>query len=202
MLLSITEWLTGMPSMLQFFWGCALVGSLIFGVQMVLTLLGMDHAGVDAGFDFDGADASWFDSDTMDMGGPLALFSVRGLINFILGLGWGGVAFYDAFEQKIWVVLLAILVGLAFAWIFFYIKKQTRKLEANGAFNINLCLDKTANVYLRIPAAGAGKGKVQISVNGAAHEIDALTQGDELPSGTLVRVVEIIDGHTLRVEKA
>ena len=38
------------------------------------------------------------------------------------------------------------------------IKKQTKKLEHNGAFQIKDCVGKTVDVYLRIPANKGGKG--------------------------------------------
>ena len=62
--------------------------------------------------------------------------------------------------------------------------------------------DTIVSVYLRIPATGSGKGKVQVSQNGSVHELDALTDGDEIPSGAKVKIVEIIDNETVKVEKA
>jgi hypothetical protein len=38
---------------------------------------------------------------------------------------------------------------------------------------------KTAQVYLTIPEAKSGKGKVLISINGAMHELDAMTLSTE-----------------------
>ena len=96
-------------------------------------------------------------------------------------------------------MLVSVAVGCLFVWVFFLIKKQMKRFEANGAFDIKNCQGRTANVYLRIPGENAGKGKVQISVNGAFHEVDALTDGEAIASGQKVRVVEIIDGETLRV---
>ena len=184
--------------MQQMFWGCALVASLVFVVQMILTLIGMDGHDVDTGFDV--ADFGDTDTDTMDTGGALSLFSIRSLVNFLVGFGWSGVSLHKLIGNNILLVLVSVGVGCVFVWMFFYIRKQTRKLEANGAFNIKNCEGKTANVYLRIPANGTGKGKIQISVNGAFHEIDALTDGNEIPTGKKVRITEVIDGETLRVE--
>ena len=194
---SFTTWFSAMEPMQQMFWGCALVASLIFIVQMVLTLIGMD--GHDVSADFDVADFGDMDSSTMDTGGALSLFSIRNFINFFMGFGWAGVSFYVTIGPNFLLVLTAIVAGVLFVLMFFYIRKQTRKLEANGAFNIHNCEGKTANVYLRIPASGKGKGKIQISVNGSIHELDALTDGDAIPTGQKVRITEILDGETLKV---
>ncbi|MDO4802395.1 MAG: hypothetical protein Q4A15_09545 [Prevotellaceae bacterium] len=83
--------------------------------------------------------------------------------------------------------------------MFILIYKQTRKLDRNNTFCINDCLNKTASVYLRIPAGGEGKGKVQISINGSVHEIDALTDEDQIKSGTIVKIVEVLDNETVKV---
>ena len=195
---SFSNWYTALEPMQQTFWGCALVGSVVFVIQMILTLIGLDGHDVDTSFDV--GDFGDTDGDTMDTGGGLSLFSIRSLVNFIVGFGWSGVSFHKLIGNNILLVLVSVAVGCAFVWLFFYIRKQTRKLESNGAFDIRNCEGKTANVYLRIPANGKGKGKVQISVNGSFHEIDALTDGDAIATGQKVRITEVIDGETLRVE--
>lgn len=75
------------------------------------------------------------------------------------------------------------------------------KLESNGAFDINTAIGKTCDVYLRIPANRAGTGKVQISFSGSVQELDAVTDGEMIPSGSKVTVVEILNNKILRVEK-
>jgi len=45
-------------------------------------------------------------------------------------------------------------------------------------------------------------GKIQIQIQGSLHEMDAITEGDSLPTGSVARVKEIIDDKLLLVEKA
>ena len=184
------EMFQSMDAWMQVFWGCAVMGSLIFIVQMVLTLIGMDSSDMDV--DFDGA-------DTMDLGGGISLFSIKNFVNFIVGFGWAGVCFGSAIANKWLLTLIATLVGVAFVLMFFFIKKQTKKLEHNGAFDIADCVGKTVDVYLRIPAAQSGKGKVQVSLNGSVHEFDAMTEGDTLASGQKAKVLSVVDGSTVLV---
>ena len=183
------EWYSQLDTTMQVFWGCAIVGSIIFIIQALLTLIGMD-----SDLDMD-TDIDMSSGDTMDLGGGLSLFSIRNLVNFIVGLGWGGVCFSSMVSNKILLSVIAILVGCCFVWLYFMIRRQTKKLESNGAFNINLCVGKVADVYLRIPAEGEGKGKVQISINGSIHEVDAVTDGPALSSGAKVTVVEVIENY-------
>ena len=117
-----------------------------------------------------------------------------------MGFGWGGVCFSGAIENKWLLTLVAVLVGVAFVLMFFFIKKQTKKLEHNGAFNIADCVGKTVDVYLRIPASKSGKGKVQVSLNGSVQEFEAMTDGDSIASGQKVEVISIVDGSTVLVK--
>ena len=175
----------------QVYWVCAIVGSLIFVVQMVLTLIGMDSSDIDVDFDGDG---------TRDLGGGLSLFSIKNFVNFLVGFGWAGVCLRSAVQSHILLGLLAVLVGVAFVLMFFLIKRQTRKLEHNGAFQIQDCVGKTVDVYLRIPASRGGQGKVQVSLNGSVQELDAMTDGDAIASGQKVSVIDVVDGTTVLVQ--
>ena len=70
--------------------------------------------------------------------------------------------------------------------------------------NINLyksAVGCTGLAYLAIPGARKGEGKVQITINGAVREYGAITDGPDLPTGARIRVVEVIDPHTLLVEE-
>ena len=180
------DFLEGMDSLQQGFWYIALVTSLIFLVQTVLTFLGSDSSdGVNADFDgnLDHADA------------PFQLFSFRNLINFLLGFSWTGVAFFETIPNKMILVALAFAVGVAFIFIFFLLIMQIMKLTEDNTFNIQNLAGKSGEVYLTIPAQMSGKGKVQISLNGSTHELQAMTHAEiSLPSSNMVKVVEISDG--------
>ena len=49
---------------------------------------------------------------------------------------------------------------------------------------------------------GCGRGKVQFSVEGSVHEIDAITDDAlEIPTGTVVKIVEVFEGELVKVER-
>ena len=191
----ISNWYSALPSILQLFWGCAIVSSFVFLVQAILTLLGMDG---DSDFDLD-ASAS---SDTMDLGGGLSLFSVRSFVNFFVGFGWAGISFYSLIPQPWLLYVIAAVIGCFFVWLYFFIRRQTMRLQSDGSINVKKCIGSHCDVYLRIPAENSGTGKVQISINGSIHEYSAVTKGALLPSGSRARVVDVMDNDVFVVEKA
>lgn len=190
----LTNWFSSLPSTLQLFWGCALVSSLVFLAQAVLTLLGLDG---DSDFNLDASSSA----DTMDLGGGLSLFSVRSFVNFFVGFGWAGVSFYGVIPFTWLLYIVAIIVGCGFVGLYFFIRRQAMHLQSDGSINIKKCKGSVCDVYFRIPAEMSGTGKIQISINGSVHEFPAMTTGAQLPSGTHVKVKEVLDNGVFIVEK-
>ena len=188
----LLTWFQGLEPAAQVFWGCAIVSSAIFLIQAILTMIGMDHD-----MDFEVGD---FDGDTMDTGGAVSLFSIRSLVNFFVGFGWAGVSFYNDISSKAVLYFIAICVGCLFSYATIFLIKKMKKLEHNGAYKIADCVGKSCDVYLRIPAAGEGKGKVQISLNGSIHEFDAVSTGEAIATGKRVKVIAV-EGNVLEVDE-
>ncbi len=185
------EWFNTLEPLLKIYWVIAGVASLIFIIQMIMTLIGVDAS--------DGLSVD-FDAD-VDAHGPFQFFSLRNLINFFLGFGWGGICFYEIFDSKVLVNIFAFATGALFVAIFFVIIKQLMKLNQDNTFSIKETIGNPADVYLSIPAEKSGKGKIQISVKGAFHEIDAMTAGEKIPTGGKAKVIDVIDNQTVLVSK-
>jgi len=186
------DWFSNLEPGIKIYWAIAIVSSIVFLIQTIVSLIGIGDFETD--LDVGGGDG-------MDSSGFSDLLSMRNAINFLLGLGWSGVCFYDRISNGFILALVSIIFGLAFVAIFIYVFKKMMKLESNGAFDINTAIGKTCDVYLRIPANRAGTGKVQISFSGSIQELDAVTDGEMIPSGSKVTVVEILNNKILRVEK-
>jgi len=101
---------------------------------------------------------------------------------------------YGSIENQ-WVLLfIAVLVGLLFVAIFFFIIKTLLKLSEDNSFRIEDTLDKTGDVYTQIPANKTGRGKILISIKGSTHELPAITEDDEpIKVGAFVKVVKVED---------
>lgn len=189
-------WYEAIEPGVRIYWTIAGVASLVFIVQMILTFVGIGDA--DAGADIS-ADV---DGDTLGTGGVMQLFSIRNVVNFLLGFGWGGVCWSSVVDNPVVLLVLALLTGVVFVGLFVLLLKQVMKLETNGAYRVEECVGTVCDVYLRIPAARTGQGKVQVSFGGSIQELAAVTDGELLPSGTKVKVLSLVDKHTLLVEKA
>ncbi|MCU0417916.1 MAG: NfeD family protein [Cytophagaceae bacterium] len=185
------EFLAQADVLLKSFWYLALGVSVLFIIQTVMTFIGADSGdGIEP--DFDG------DLD-MDTHGPSQVFSLRNLINFLIGFSWTGVAFYDVISNKYILVVLAAMVGSAFVAFFFWLMKQMNQLNQDNTTKVETAIGRMATVYLTIP--NNGKGKVHIVLGGGTREYDAVSTEGDLATGTLVKVVEVLDGHTLVVSK-
>lgn len=173
-------------------WLIAIPSSLIFIFQMVATFIGMDS---------DGGMADGADMDTGIGDYPFQLFTFRNFVNFMLGFGWTGVLFFNSIESRFWLVVLASVIGLVLVAgvmaIFYFLSRMVQ----SGNIDINNAVGLHANVYLTIPATRSGHGKIQISIQNAVREYDAITDGEEIKTGGSVVVTEIINASLVRVEK-
>ena len=177
----MTEFFSSMDITWQIYWYIAIGSSLFFVIQTVMTFIG-GASDMDV---HDGGDG--FDSISQ-------LFSLRNLISFLLGFGWTGVALYNSIGSRWLLLLVAVLVGLLFIAIFFFVIKMLLKLSEDNSFRIEETLGKTGDVYMKIPANKAGKGKILISVKGSTHELSAITEDSEpIKVGKFVKVVKVED---------
>ena len=185
------EFFTELEPLLRTFWYIALPASVVFVIQTIMTFFGsdaMDGTAADFDGDFDGSDA------------PFQLFSFRNLINFLLGFGWSGISLYALIKSPLLLIVVSLLIGCAFVYMFFLVIKQLMKLSENDTFKLANTLNKNAEVYLTIPANRSGKGKILVSVNGSVHELEAITDGDKINSGAIVLVSNIENENTIVVE--
>lgn len=186
------EILENLEPLLKTFWYVAIPTTLVFTVQTIMTFLGVDST--------DGLQAD-FDSNLEGGDTTFQLFSLRNLINFLLGFSWTGISFYNTISNPILLIVTSVLVGCLFVFLFFIIIKQVQKLEEDNSFKLQNTLNKSAEVYLTIPENKAGKGKIMISINGSFHELEAMTEHHEkLTSGSIVKIIKIENNNIIIVQ--
>ena len=208
------EWWTSLSLFMKILWAITLASSLIFIIQSVMTFIGADagDGGIDT--DFGGADAGGFDAgvdggldadtsgDVPEMGSGLNLLTFRNAVNFFLGFGWTAVLFADQIKSTFLLMLLAIVVGIALVFAVMYLFKWLNSMQQTGTIDVfKLAAGCQGKVYLTIPGARAGEGKIQISIQGAVREYNAQTDGDTIKTGTPIKVTEVINESTLLVEE-
>lgn len=186
------EFLSSLDPLLRTLWLIAIPTSLIFVVQAAMTFAGMDSS--------DGLNAD-FDSNLDHTDAPFQLFSFRNLVHFLLGFSWTGISFFTTISNTAILMSLSILVGAIFVAAFFLIITQIQRLAENNSFQIKNTLNLVGTVYLTIPPNKSGKGKVQVSVKGSFHELDAITEKEKLETSAMVRIVRIESNNLVVVEK-
>jgi hypothetical protein len=184
---------------MKILWGVTLAASLIFIIQSIMTFVGAD---ADTNFDVD-VDTSMDGADLSNIEGGSNLYTFRNFVNFLLGFGWSAILLQDNIPSTGLLILVSVIIGVALVAAVMYLFKWLAGMQQSG--NINL--QKSAagcegKVYLTIPALRGGAGKVQITINGAVREYDAVTESEEpLKTGASIRVVDVIDASTLLVEE-
>lgn len=178
---------------------CAAVGGAVMVLQFLLLLIG-------AGADTDLADGPGHDLGAghdpavgHDQGSFLKLFSIQTLTTFttffgLIGLGGTGLGWSPAL-----VATAATAAGAVALWLVARAMVGLSRLQSAGNVDLRNAVGATANVYLRVPAAGQGHGRVLVRVQDRTVECRAVSLQGEIPTGSPVRVIEIEDGELLVV---
>ena len=195
----IATWWADLSPVMKLLWGVTLTATLIFVIQTVMTFLGADADSTD--FDVD-VDASMDGSDLSNIDSGANLYTFRNFVNFFLGFGWTAIILQPSVKSTAVLVIISVLVGIALVALVMYMFKWLYSMQQSGNTNVyKAAVGCQGKCYLRIPGERAGEGKVQITIQGAVREYNAVTDGDEIKTGTSVKVVEAIDGNTLLVEE-
>ncbi|MEL6638593.1 MAG: hypothetical protein AAFW73_23010 [Bacteroidota bacterium] len=188
------EWWQALSNTQQVFWGISLIFSVLFVIQFVFSLVGLD---VDHDSDLH------FDTDTdhgYQLDGDFTLLSVRSIIAFFTFFGWTGVIALNKGLSTLAALSFSTVSGLIAMSIVGYLMYLFSRLSQAGNINVNDALFNTGEVYLAIPSNRNGQGKVHVRIKGSLREMDAVTEGDSLPTGSSVRVVEVLNDELLLVE--
>ena len=181
---------------------CAVAGGVILLCQFGMTLLGFggDHdLGVDHHIEFGahhGGDAhvehgtTWY----------FHALSFRSMVAAVTFFGLGGMAASSSHALAVLSFPIALAAGavamIAVAWLMGFL----HSLQSEGNVHIERAVGAMATVYLTIPAAKQGVGKVTVKVQNRTMEYQAETaSGQELKTGTPVVVVGVTGPDTVEV---
>ena len=211
----MTDWWNGLTVLEQVFYYCAIPATVILAIQTIASILGIGGDGGDV--DFDGDIDVDFDSEVVDFGNTAAestsldavesasslkFFSIRGIVAFFSLFGWVGIVLLEAGLNTFLVFFIATvcgLIGMLVIAIMFYL---ISKMQRSGNIDIKNAIDQKAQVYLTIPANMKGKGKINVTIQERYSEINAMTKNEHpITTGSMVRVVGVMDINTLLVEK-
>lgn len=218
-------WWDSLSLISQIFACIAIPTTLVLAIQTVLMLIGLDGDGAgdidgdgdlvldhdigdpDAGADIDMADGIF--GEDVPMGDPdpsgldgLRIFSVRGIIAFLVVFGWVGFVM-DGAGAQLWLSLpVSAVCGIATMVLIALLLRAVMGLRNNGNINNRNAIGTAGRVYLTVPASRSGEGKVNVLLQGSYVERDAVTDEETpLPTGSEVVVVGVSGQTTLVVKK-
>lgn len=194
------NWWNGLELVQQIFALIAIPSTAILIIQTVLQLIGIGGDDVPEDIDGNGIPDSDLDAAAAVDDG-LSLFSIRGILSMLCITGWLGVGLLETALPDWAAILIAVAAGVATLIGIAFLMRGIYKLQSSGNIDISNAIGKVAQVYIPIPAAGAGSGKVTITLQEKFCEYTAITAAAEaLKTGSYVRVVSVSDGGVLLVE--
>jgi hypothetical protein len=182
---------------------CSMAGGAFLIVQFALMILGLSDGDVDldagadvdfdaAGGDFDGGHGdSWF----------VGVLSIRTITAAVTAFGLAGWAARGSDIGMVPSLAVAIAAGMGAMYAVYWLFRSVMKLEHDGTVHIENAVGKHGTVYVPIPAAHAGSGKIQMKLQDRIKEYQAVTPGtDALPTGAKIVVTSVVSSDTLEVE--
>ncbi len=178
---------------------CAVIGGTILVLQFLLLIFGAggdadasgDHGGAHGGHDV-GHDQSAF----------LKLFSLQTVSTFLTFFGLVGLGTADLGWSPVAVAAASLVAGVAALLVVGRLMRSLSKLHSQGNVDLKNAVGHTGSVYLRIPKAGDGHGRVLMQVQGRTVECRAISYADEIPTGATIRVIDHTDDDVLVVAPA
>jgi hypothetical protein len=171
----------------------AFVGTIFFFIRCMLMLTGA---------------AADIDADIGESGEAFQLLSLQTLAAFAMGFGWGGLGGLRGFGwDESASLVLALLFGAGMVWMLGLLLKGMNDLQSSGNIALTDTVGKEGDVYATIP--GGGRGQIRLVVNQSLQTYNAMAAvgagneaGEDLPTGTRVRVIAANPDNTLTVVRA
>jgi hypothetical protein len=184
-------WFEALNTLEKIYWVIAFPASIAFVIQLIMAFVGGDLSD----------DVPDVDIET-DGGIGFQFFTLRNLIAFFTIFSWTGIACLDSQMGNTATIIVSLLAGGAMVFIMAILMHYIGKLKHSGTLNMANAVNKTGEVYLRIPAARSGFGKVQINLQGSLRELEALTdESEDIPTGAVITVLSVVDERILIVKK-
>lgn len=183
-------------------WIVTIAATFVFLIQSLWTFIGGGGSDLDSDLDidFDGTDADV--PDAIAGGSGMNLYTFRNLVNFCLGFGWTFIILYGKISSLPLLIVVSVAVGIALVVAVMYMFKWLWGMQQSGNIDLESSAPGcTGTVYLTVPEARSGEGKVQISINNAVREYAAVTDGPAIPTGSHITVVGVLGPSLLLVKQ-
>lgn len=187
---SASQWWEGLVLSQQVFFGIAIVASFVIAILALLAIFGIGDGDADAP-DFDGG---------VD-GGDLGLFSLKPIVGCLFVFGWVGGVCREAGHSVAVSSAIGLVSGAAALLLLAWLLRAAHGLRRDGTVRLGDAVGRVADVYLAIPPANTGSGQVTVPLGGRTVTVSAIQSGASvIPSFAKVKVLELVDHNTVRVE--
>ena len=155
----------------------ALIGTFLFIIYFLLILIGDFTSGI---FDFE-----------MSSEGIFQLFTLQGLLSFIMMFGWIGLAASQDYNAFI-AILVGTISGIFSMYLVGKVFTLMKSLEQDNTVEHSQAIGARGTVYRTIQPGGLGQ--VQIEYEGALRTESAVAEDEKikLESGKFIKVVDVI----------
>ena len=201
----LTQWFEALGLFGQICLCFAAPATIVLLVQIILSMIGLSDGGMGLP---DGADDSALDMpDDIDDLAPGALdgfhiFTARTIISFFVAFGWMGVSLASTTLTPTVAMLISLAFGLLVMFLVALLMYGIYRLQSDGTEDNRNAIGSAGTVYLQVPAARTGHGKVNVMLQGTYVEREAVTDEDApLPYGTEVVVIGLSGESTLVVTR-
>ena len=196
------DWWNSLTLVSQIFYCIAVPSTLLLLIQTIMMLVGLgDDAASDIG-DVDVSDADVSDGvfgdneiteipDDFGLEG-LRILTVKGIISFLVVFGWVGIVLESVGAQLFITIPVSAVCGLATMLLLAFLMRAVMKLRSDGNIDTKNAIGTSGKVYLTIPPARSGEGKVQLLLQGSFVELGAVTDDETaIPTGSEIVVVAV-----------
>ncbi|MGH4119251.1 hypothetical protein [Clostridium sp.] len=205
----MSEWWSSIGSFERLFWVIAFPSTAVFILQIIMTFMGLgDHGDMisDIQESIDDIPGDSLDLDNgagefLDFKYKFKLVTIRSVIVFFTIFAWTGIVATTSGKSKITTIIVALIAGFVMMYIVSYLYYFLNKFVEDGTMNTKNAINKEGLVYLTIPSGRKASGKVEVVVQGALRLLDAVTDGDDIPTGSKIVVISISEDQLLLVEK-
>lgn len=177
------EWFKNLSVLEQIYFWLGIVATLF----LIIQIIAMSFAPFGGDVDLDG------DGDIdVDVDSGVSIFTIKSITAFFAVGSWAGL-FTCAVSDLQWLsAIIAIVAGAAAMAVVVIVMRAMLKLQCNGAVQTDKLVGLRATVYVSVPAARSGRGKITLNAQGRFMELDAVTESDEkLTVDSLVEIVSV-----------
>ncbi len=169
----------------------AVIGTIFFLLRLGFMLIGGEGAISEVELDSSGDPTESF-----------KLLSIQGVAAFLMGAGWGGIAALRAFGWE-WMpsMFFGVATGFGMMWLLILLLKAVHDLQSSGNITAENAVGTEGTVYANIPEQRAGRGQVQVVINGRQRIYTAISDAESIPSQARVRVTRVNEDRSLTVTR-